>query len=124
MVQLQEDVGNPIPSAQKMVLMKVEVVAKRFHRITVEWTLNDWPSPCWIEAFKGAVHDLGDVRLHVPSAYGQPMVMHDKTIVWAMFEADGQAAASLVDLAVDGANAQCDVVAQPPSDQGTSTAFV
>jgi hypothetical protein len=59
----------------------------------------------------------------VPSAYGQPMVMHDKTIVWAMFEADGKGPASLIGRAVDGANAQCDVVAEPPCDHGASTAF-
>ena len=102
-------------------LIRVEVVGKRFHRITVEWTLNDWPSPCWIEAFKDAVRDLGELHLHVPSAYGQPMVMHDKTIVWAMFEADVQAAAALVDVAVVRANARFDVLAESPSDQGTST---
>jgi hypothetical protein len=108
----QEDVGKSITSPQKMALLRVEVVGKRFHRITVEWTLNDWPSAVWIEAFKDAVGDVGDVHLHVPALRATDG--DDKTIVWAMFEADVLAAASFVGRAVVCADAQCDVRPNQP----------
>src|ERR1700728_923117 len=107
MVQVQRTVEVAPPPAPTVVVVHVEVVAKRFHRITVEWGLNDQPPPEWIEAFGRAVVDGGGFLWHVPSAYGQPMVMSDATIVWCMFEKDAQMAASFVDRAVAGTNSRC-----------------
>jgi hypothetical protein len=108
MVQVQrtlEPEDSPAP-AQTVVVVSVEVVGKRFHRITVEWGLDHQPLPEWTEAFGRAVVDAEGFLWHVPSAYGQPMVMNDATIVWCMFEKDAQMAASFVDRAVARANAE------------------
>jgi len=116
MVQLQRTVEDSIPPPQGVVVVKAEVVDKRFHRVTVEWSLNGQPVPEWIEAFNRAVLAAGGFHRHVPSAYGRPMVMHDKTIVWAMFEADVQKAASFVDQAVARTNSQFDSLLDPVSE--------
>jgi hypothetical protein len=96
-----------------IVVRNIQVVGKRFHRVTIEWTLSGQPVSGWIEAFDSALGSAGGFRSHVPSAYGRPMVMRDKTIVWAMFEADAQMAVSLVKRAVSHANAQFDGLLEP-----------
>jgi hypothetical protein len=107
MVQVQRAVEVASPPAPTVDVVKVEVVGKRFHRITLEWRLSHQPPPEWIEAFGRTVVDAEGFLWHVPSAYGQPMVMNDATIVWCMFEKDAQTAASFVDRAVAGTNSRC-----------------
>jgi hypothetical protein len=121
MVQVQRTLENPPPPAPTVVVAKVEVVGKRFHRITVEWSLNHRPLADWIEAFGRAVVDGEGFLWHVPSAYGQPMVMNDATIVWCMFEKDAPAAASFVDRAVARANSQLVGSIHPDPEEGRST---
>ena len=104
MVQVQRAVEVASPPAPTVDVVKVEVVGKRFHRITLEWETEPSASPEWIEAFGRTVLDAEGFLWHVPSAYGQPMVMNDATIVWCMFEKDARTAASFVDRAVAGTN--------------------
>jgi hypothetical protein len=104
MVQVQRKPKDPLRPARTVVVANVEVVGKRFHRITLEWSLSHQPPPEWIEAFGRTVVDGEGFLWHVPSAYGPPMVMNDATIVWRMFERDAQMAASFVDRAVARAN--------------------
>jgi hypothetical protein len=106
MVQVQRAGEAAPPPAPTVVVVEVGVVGKRFHRITLEWRLSHQPPPEWIEAFSRTVVDAEGFLWHVPSAYGQPMVMNDATIVWCMFEKDAQTAASFVDRAVAGANSR------------------
>ena len=109
MVQLQEAVGSEtIPRVQRIEVAKFEVVNKRFHRVTLQWNLNCPPTPEWVAAFGSAVVAGEGFLWHVPSAYGQPMVMHDQTIVWAMFETEATRAAKFVTRSIARANSQFD----------------
>jgi hypothetical protein len=116
MVQLQPRVGEQ-PKVKKVVLLETEVVGKRFHRLTLEWKLSGQPAEEWIRAFNRSVTSDEGFHWHVPSAYGQPMVMQDATIVWALWESDAVAAASFVEHAVKRTNAECDEVSGSPTEE-------
>jgi hypothetical protein len=110
MVHIQGNPEESLGPAASVAVANIEVVGKRFHRITLGWRLSHQPPPEWIEAFGRTVADAEGFLWHVPSAYGQPMVMNDATIVWCMFEKDAPTAATFVDRAVTRANSQVDGV--------------
>jgi hypothetical protein len=105
MVQIQVS-ADECPKVERVVLVETEVVGKRFHRLTLEWKLNGQPVEGWIRVFNHSVTSGEGFHWHVPSAYGQPMVMQDATIVWALWERDAAAAAAFVEQAVEGANTE------------------
>jgi hypothetical protein len=96
------------PRLQKVAVLKIQVVGKNYHRVTVEWTLDGRPIKEWIDAFNDSMLAAGGYRSFVPSAYGRPLLMDDGTIVWAMFETDMQTAVSYVEQVVAHTNAELD----------------
>lgn len=106
MVQLQRATEQSHPLIDKVAVTEVQVVGARPPRITVQWRLSDQPQTRWIEAFGQSIDEAGGFGPHVPTAYGQPMVMRDATIVWCMFEADAQRAATFVDRVVNRTNSR------------------
>ena len=100
-------------SAVSAKVLNARVVVARPRRVTIEWVLNTEPAPDWIAGFESASLADGGVRSLVNSAYGRPIVMRGRTIVWAVSEADVQTAVSFVEQAVAHANALLSDVDDP-----------
>lgn len=88
-------------------LVRVSIFEARPGRVTIEWTLNCQPSAEWIAVFDSLSAD-SDLRSTVESAYGRPLVMRDKSIIWCVHDSEVRAAISLVELGVTSANDRLD----------------
>jgi len=101
MGQSEATVG--VPPSGLITVVDTRLVGSRSHRIGIEWVLDQRPGPAWIAAFNAAMTEpqRGDI---VDSAYGRPLVMLDRTILWAVIESEMRAAVVAVGLAVSYAN--------------------
>ena len=88
---------------QEPTLIRLSVAEARPGRVTIEWTLSCEPTDEWIAAFDALSAD-SDLRSCVESAYGRPLVMRDKSIIWSVRDSEVRAAISLVELGVASAS--------------------
>jgi hypothetical protein len=99
----QSETTVEVPPSESITVVDTRLVGSRSHRISIEWVLNERPSPAWIAAFNAAVAEQQRGNT-VESAYGRPLVMLDRTILWAVIESEMRAAVIAVGLAMSYAN--------------------
>ncbi len=84
-------------------MVDTRLVGSRSRRVAIEWVINERPTPGWIAAFNAAITDQSGGSF-IDSAYGRPLVMLDRTILWAVIESEMRAAVIAVGQAISYAN--------------------